>query len=93
MTLYEGVETGKSWSIYLSTSLAKGDYQAVVVGLMEHYQLTATAARAERGAALLMLATWNPLMEGWENVAYGTIGDVESVTASWPTCVHQIGSR
>jgi hypothetical protein len=91
INLNEGVEKGKSCDIDLSTALAKGHYQAVVVGLVEHYQLPATAARAVKGGALLMLMTWNPLMEGWENVGYGTIGDVERFTTSWPTCVHQIG--
>jgi hypothetical protein len=92
MILDEGPEKGSGMgTIHLSAPLPGGGYQALVVGSVEHYCLPATAAMAQRGAALFMILRWNPSMKAWENLTYGTIGDVESVTRSWPTCIHDIG--
>lgn len=92
LILDEGPERGQTVKINLSASVAEGGYRAVVVGLVHHFCLPATAARAVRGAALLMLLTWNPSLGGWEIVAYGTIAEVEDVARTWPEGVHLIGS-
>ena len=92
LVLDDGPESGRSVAIDLSTSVgAGGCFRALVVGLVEHFNLPATAARMVRGAALLMVLKWNSLMDGWEHVAYGTIRDVEDVAGTWPTSVHAIG--
>lgn len=88
----DGHESGRSVAIDLSASVdAGGCIRALVVGLVEHFNLPATAARMLPGAALLMVLKWNSSMDGWENVAYGTITDVEDVTRTWPTFVHAVG--
>ena len=91
MILDEGPNRGKGVVINLSTSIAKGGYQAVEVGLVQQFCLPATAARAKKAAALLMILTSSPSIGRWQNIAYGTIRDVEDVTRSWPTCVHLVG--
>ncbi|KAK3369309.1 hypothetical protein B0T24DRAFT_632334 [Lasiosphaeria ovina] len=92
MVLNEGAERGRAVGpIHISRSLPQGDYQALVAGLIEHFQLPATAARAQAGAALLMILRWNYTMEGWEPLTYGTLGNIEDVARSWPTCIHAIG--
>ncbi|KAK4155728.1 hypothetical protein C8A00DRAFT_13229 [Chaetomidium leptoderma] len=91
MILDEGPEKGKGVVIDLSTSIAKGGYRVLELGLVKHFCLPATSARAQKGAALLMILAPNSSMERWQNVAYGTIKDVEDVTKHWPTCFHVIG--
>jgi hypothetical protein len=52
------------------------------------FSLSAIAAKAQLGVALLMILRWDPSMDAWEIVAYGTIVRVEEVTKTWPGHVH-----
>jgi len=90
--LNEGAEKGRAVSnIYLSRSLPRGDHRELVVGLIKRFNLPATTARCEPGAALLMILRWNDTMKGWEPLTYGTLGNIEDVARSWLTCIHAIG--
>jgi hypothetical protein len=91
LVLDGGVERGRRVDMGLSSPIEAGDYRAVEIGLVEHFSLPATAAKTMRGAALLMILKRDPSMDGWENVAYGTIVDVGSVTRTWPRGVYPIG--
>jgi hypothetical protein len=92
LKLDEDVELGRNIdNFYLSRALPQGDYQALVLGLIEHFALPATGARGARGAALLAILRWSSAGKTWEILTYGMTTCIDDVARTWPRCTLSIG--